>query len=313
MSEAQLDIPGVGDGTAGPVFRLTRLLVFLAVAAAALIGWIYLGLVVADMLPYMDMAALGPGMGLFNNFNLFADLPKEARAAIAALCLPTGSEGFGMPAVSGWGSADLGLVFLMWMMMTFAMMLPSAAPMIAAYAELAEDRGTHGRRVLNVAAVAGGYLTMWAAYSAVATLAQWGLTEARALSPMMAPATTILAGTTLLAAGLYQFTSAKRACLVRCQKPRTYFAVNWSDRPAGAYRLGIDQGLFCLGCCWALMSVMFAVGVMNVLWIALLGLFMAVEKVVVSRWLSPAIGVLLIAWGLLMILSGPAGRAILAG
>ncbi|MBA5776786.1 DUF2182 domain-containing protein [Stappia sp. F7233] len=312
MGEARLELSRTG-APAGDVIRRTRLLVFLSVGAAALIGWIYLGLVVADMLPYMDMAALGPGMGVFNSFNLFAGLPEEARAAIAALCLPTGSEGFGMPAVSGWGAVDLALVFLMWVMMTLAMMLPSASPMIATYAELAEDRGTSVNRTFNVLAVCAGYLTMWTAYSTVATLAQWGLTEARALSPMMAPATTILAGTTLLAAGLYQFTGAKQACLVRCQKPRAYFAVNWSDRPAGAYRLGLDQGLFCLGCCWALMSVMFAVGVMNVLWIALLGFVMAVEKIVVSRWLSPAIGVLLIAWGGLMILSSPAGQAWFAG
>lgn len=293
--------------------RRVRMLVFLSIGTAALVGWAYLGAMVGAMVPVMDMADLGPGMQILNTFNVFHGLSADARAALAVLCLPAGFETFGMPAASHWTAADFGLVFAMWVMMTLAMMLPSAAPMISAYAETVVIADAREAKIPPVFAVSLGYLSVWAGYALAATVGQWLLVEARLLSEMMAPATMVFAGTTMLAAGLYQFTPAKRACLIRCQRPLEFFAMRFSSRVPKAYVLGIEQGLLCLGCCWALMTVMFAVGVMNIFWIALLGAFMAIEKSISSLWPPRLIGILLLAWGSAVIAASPAGQGLLAG
>lgn len=290
-----------------------RLRVYLAVAVVASIGWAYLALIIADMLPRMDMASLGPGMQFFNEFNIFKGLPEEARAALAVLCLPSGSETFGMPSQGSWTGMDFAVVLLMWVMMTLAMMLPSAAPMLATFAELSETKQRKFFLPLSVTILGLGYLTMWAGYSLVAASGQWLLTEARALSPVMAPATMVLTATTLIAAGLYQFTPSKRACLTRCQRPGPYFSARTASSYFGIYKLGLEQGLFCLGCCWALMAVMFAVGIMNIVWIAALGFFMATEKLIHATWFPRAVGVFLVVWGLIILTASPGGQAIIFG
>lgn len=278
--------------------------VYSAVGFASLIGWLYLAAMVAAMLPEMNMADLGPGMEIFNTLGGYGDLPANVRAAIAVLCLPGSATTFGMVDAGSWGFGDLALVYIMWVMMVLAMMLPSAAPMLANFSAgvAGSERGPAQVLLLTL-----GYLSVWCVYSLVATGAQWALHEGQLTTVMMAPATVILAATTLIAAGLYQFTPAKRACLTRCQKPYAGLcAVNSPQEGEGAYRAGLRQGLDCMGCCWALMAVMFAVGVMNILWIALLGLLMVIEKTQPQRWISPAIGVALLVWGgALLVLGGP--------
>ena len=293
--------------------RRPRLAVFLAVGLAAAAGWIYLAAMVADMVPAMDMGELGPGMALFNSFNIFAGLSAEARAALAVICLPEGTSTFGMPSSEIWSLSDAALVFVMWVMMALAMMLPSAAPMIASYAELPQPMTGSTGRTAPVVVLALGYLSVWVGYGALATLAQGALTAARMMSPMMSPATLVLAGTTLIAAGIYQFTPAKLACLLRCQRPIPFFMDRRPASYAEVYRLGIVQGLLCLGCCWALMTVMFAVGIMNVIWIAVLGFLMALEKTVHRLWIPRAIGVFLILWGAFVLALSDAGQALLTG
>lgn len=282
--------------------RRPRLTVTLTVVVLAGLGWVYLLAMVADMVADMEMSALGPGMGVFNLFNNFSGLDATARAALAAICAPALGGHFGMPSAGPWDIVDYLLVLTMWVMMVMAMMLPTAAPMLATYADIADTASAKGRRVAPVFVLVAGYLTVWFAFAAVASLAQWGLTALQAMTPMMAPASLVLAGTTLLAAGLYQFTPAKFACLTRCQSPMPYFFTRWRDDAAGVYRLGLEQGVFCFGCCWALMAVMFAVGVMNVVWIAILGAVMALEKLVVSVWVPRILGVLFFAWGCAILL-----------
>lgn len=257
-------------------------------------GWAYLGVMVAEMVPLMDMTEAGPGMGLFNLFNQFAGLPADARAALAALCLPTAAATFGMPAET-WGAIDIVKVYLMWLMMALAMMLPSAVPMLRAYIRRANGSGAGGAASGRTLLVAVGYVSVWAGYAFVATAAQWALTAANALSPMMAPASLAVSASVLIAAGIYQFTPAKMACLARCWYPRWAFLENGGA--AGALREGVAQGIACLGCCWAVMTVMFAVGIMNIVWIALLGAIMAIEKTFPSYWLPRAIGLFCLAWG----------------
>mgnify|MGYP000465861369 CR=1 FL=1 len=269
-------------------------LVLTVIVLLSLTGWAYLTAMVADMVPAMDMSEAGPGMGIFNTFNLFAGLPDDARAALAVLCLPAGAT-FGMPGQE-LTLLDLGKVFLMWAMMALAMMLPTAIPMLRSYFNLV-SRKTGSPRPAAIAATLG-YLAVWLGYAAVATAAQWALSRAGALTDMMAPASMALTTSVLIAAGIYQFTPAKRACLVRCWYPRWAFARNEAGPSASAgFQEGMVQGWACLGCCWAVMTVMFAVGLMNIIWIALLGGVMALEKTFPSRFAPYAIGAVLLAWG----------------
>jgi len=262
----------------------------------AFAGWAYLGAMIADMVPVMDMTDAGPGMIVFNQFNLFSGLPAEARAALAALCLPTGAT-FGMPGPD-LNPLDLFTIFLMWVMMALAMMLPTAIPMLRRYMwEVSRPGVSAGRARLAGIAAMSGYLAVWMGYAVLATTAQWFLSRAGTLTDMMAPASLALTTSVLFAAGLYQFTPAKQACLARCWFPRWAFA-GGAPRPSGidGFREGLVQGGACLGCCWAVMTVMFAVGLMNVLWIAFLGGLMALEKTFPSRGLPYVIGAGMLTW-----------------
>ncbi|TYC65747.1 DUF2182 domain-containing protein [Stappia sp. BW2] len=271
-------------------------LVLALVALLTACGWAYLIAMVADMIPVMDMSEAGPGMVILNSFNQFAGLPEEARAALAVLCLPT-SATFGMPGTD-MTAVDLAKIFLMWAMMALAMMLPTAVPMLRAYhSALAARPGKTAQPGRPVVAAMVGYLAVWLGYAVVATAAQWALSVAGAMTTMMAPASMALTASVLLAAGLYQFTPAKKACLSRCWYPRWVFVTD--EASAGVLsglREGLVQGWVCLGCCWAVMTVMFAVGLMNIVWIALLGALMAVEKTFPSKILPPAIGTVLLVW-----------------
>jgi predicted metal-binding membrane protein len=123
-----------------------------------------------------------------------------------------------------------------------------------------------------------GYMTVWLGFSAAATLAQWALHHAALLSVSMAVASPRVAGALLVAAGVYQLTPAKRACLEHCQSPLGFLMSHWRDGPAGTYQMGIRHGIYCLGCCWALMAVLFAVGVMNLAWVGTLTVFILLER-----------------------------------
>ena len=283
--------------------RRPRLVMTVTVLAGAFVGWVWLASMIAGMLAATDMATLGPGMAVFNHLNGFAELPEAVRAGLAVLCAPAAGE--------LWGVSDAATVLAMWLMMVLAMMLPTAAPMLAAYADRAEAAIARGERPVSVLVPAAGYLTVWCGFALVATAAQWGLGALRAFNAAMGPMTLVLASTTLIAAGLYQFTPMKNACLTRCRLPGAFFDARWATRTASVYRLGFDQGLYCLGCCWALMAVMFAVGVMNVIWTAVLGLAMAIEKSTLNPWVSRVIGAVLIVWGAALLAASPVGVRLL--
>lgn len=269
-------------------------LVLAFVAVLSICGWTYLVAMVADMVPVMDMSQAGPGMGVLNRFNIFRDLSPEARAALAVLCLPAGAT-FGMPGTE-MTLAALGKIFLMWSMMAVAMMLPTAVPMLRSYStRLSASGRKDSTSALPVMSAALGYLLVWIAYALVATFAQWLLFSLGALSEMMAPVSLALTTSVLFVAGIYQFTPAKQACLRRCWYPR--WIGGWEPgQLLSGFREGMIQGLACLGCCWAVMTVMFAVGIMNIVWIALLGGIMVLEKTFPSRFFPAAIGVFLILW-----------------
>ena len=198
------------------------------------------------------------------------------------------------PLAAAWSLSGLALVALMWGAMVFATMLPSAGPMILTYAEIADTAARKGERIVSPLVLAAGYGAVWLGFAVAAALAQLaagGLDLTSAL----------FSGAIFIGAGLYQFTSLKHACLTQCQQPFPFFFAHWQTTPRGVFKLGLQQGLYCLGCCWAMMLVMFAVGTMNVVWMAALGIVMTVEKMLSGPRFSQAVGVALIAIGVLVV------------
>jgi predicted metal-binding membrane protein len=284
----------------GRLFARPRPLAVVAIAALAVLGWAYMLVMVAGMAETGEAATLGPGMALFDRLFNPATRDELGRALLATLCQPSMAH-FGMPGAGAWGLQDLALVMLMWGAMVFAMMLPTAAPMILTYAEIADTAASKGERVVSPLAIAAGYLMVWFGAALALGLAQWGLTAATLLDPAMNAASGLFSGAVFLLAGAYQFTELKHACVTACQRPFPFFLAHWATTPAGVVRLGVRQGLLCLGCCWALMAVMFAVGVMNLVWMAGLGIVMLVEKVAETTRFSRAVGAVLVAVGAVIV------------
>jgi predicted metal-binding membrane protein len=270
----------------GAAFARPKVLAAACVVALAGLGWLYLALLVAHMGGTLD--ALGPGMGAL-------DLVPRA---ITALCRPT----FGLAMPEGvWGTSGFFVVALMWAAMVLAMMLPSAAPMIMTYAEIADTAARKGERIVSPLTIAGGYTAVWLGFAALATVAQYLLTRAAVLDSAMASASSLFSGAIFVGAGLYQFSALKDACLTQCRRPFPFFFAHWQTTQRGVFRLGLQQGFYCLGCCWAMMVAMFAVGIMNVVWMAALGIVMTLEKMTTGNRFSYFVGAVLIAIGVAFI------------
>ncbi len=176
-----------------------------------------------------------------------------------------------------WTASDVLLTFAMWAVMMTGMMAPSASPMLLLFA--AARRGQDERGISRATlSFALGYIAVWAGFSAGAALVQFGLHQAAMLTPAMASSSNRLSAVILVAAGAYQLTPWKGKCLIRCRSPLGFLMTNWRDGLSGAFRMGFRHGGYCLGCCWALMCVLFVVGVMNLLWVAALTGFVLIEK-----------------------------------
>jgi predicted metal-binding membrane protein len=181
-------------------------------------------------------------------------------------------------ALRPWSALDFGLMFLMWAVMMVGMMVPSATPMALLYAAVARKAAREGSPLPPTAIFLSGYVVMWTAFSAAATLAQWALERAALLSPAMVATSPVLGAALLVAAGLYQLSPAKDACLRHCRAPARFIAEHWRPGMGGALRMGLEHGVYCLGCCWILMGLLFVGGVMNLLWVAAITLFVLLEK-----------------------------------
>jgi predicted metal-binding membrane protein len=229
------------------------------------------------------------GLGWFYLALLIAAPASSWFATVQALCrtLPEGAWSFSAAAVTA----------SMWSAMTLAMMLPSASPMILTYAEIAETAARKSERIVSPLVIAAGYASVWLVFSLLATVIQIVLTRAALLNTGITSASGILAGAIFIGAGVYQFSALKHACLTHCQNPFPFFFTNWATTPGGVFRLGVEQGLYCLGCCWAMMMVMFAVGAMNVAWMAGLAAVMTIEKLLTGRRFAHGFGVALIVVG----------------
>ena len=177
-----------------------------------------------------------------------------------------------------WDTRYVLLIFLMWAVMMIAMMLPSALPTILIFHRAIRNDSKVGSPSRRMFAFAAGYLLAWFGFSAGATLLQWGLAEAALLSPMMVSASPWLGGAILIVAGIYQWTPIKSACLRQCRSPLAFFMEHWRPGMPRALPLGLRHGLYCVGCCWALMLLLFVGGVMSLLWIAAITAFVLIEK-----------------------------------
>jgi predicted metal-binding membrane protein len=183
-----------------------------------------------------------------------------------------------MPRMMAWGALDLVLLFVMWAVMMVAMMVPSAGPLILIVTAVNRKRQEREDPVLPTAVFLTGYLLVWAGFSVLATLTQWGLHTLALLSPMMVSTSSILGGVLLLAAGIFQWTPLKHACLTHCRSPLGFLMTRWRDGARGALVMGVEHGIFCVGCCWILMVLLFVAGVMNLLWVATIAAFVLAEK-----------------------------------
>lgn len=177
-----------------------------------------------------------------------------------------------------WEPATVLLLFVMWAVMMVAMMLPSAAPMILCFLTVNERRQAAGRPFVPVTIFILGYLAVWTAFSVLATLAEWGLHQAALLSTTMTATSPALDGGLLIAAGIFQWTPLKRVCLKGCRSPLSFLMSEWREGARGAFAMGLRHGAYCVGCCWFLMALLFVAGVMNLVWVAVIALFVMAEK-----------------------------------
>jgi predicted metal-binding membrane protein len=263
------------------VLRRDRLVVAGALTVLAALAWGYVLWLAADM----DMGGM--------------DMSKFRM-------IPAGI-GLMVPALAPWSGMEFALVIAMWVVMMIGMMTPSAAPMILIYARVARQASIANKPFAATGWFAAGYFLAWTGFSLIATVAQWALDRAALLGPAMASASNVLGGVVLITAGIYQWTRFKDVCLANCQSPLLFIQQHGGFRgnKVGSLLIGLHHGAHCVGCCWALMALLFVGGVMNVLWIAGLSILVLLEKLApVGRLIARLAGVALAAGGAWLILSG---------
>ena len=205
---------------------------------------------------------------------------------------------FAMPMTATWTLVDFSLLFLMWFVMMIAMMIPSVTPLILIFSMVNRKKKQNKNPFVSSYYLLAGYLIIWAVFSLLATLLQWFFQHLNWLNPDMVVTNKIVGGIILLLAGLFQFTPLKRQCLQYCQTPVSFIHTQWKEGKSGALKMGIKNGMYCLGCCWILMLLLFVSGIMNLLWIVLISLFVLTEKLLPRfTWISWLAGVLLILYG----------------
>ena len=261
-----------------------------------------LGLIILCALAWAYIV-MGAGLGMTaREMTTFALFPHQQSAHMASMA---GSDMAGMgvspehvmpPGAAGWI-----LPVAMWWVMMIAMMAPSAAPTILLYARVyrhSAGRGQFEDKPAPTLAFAAGYLLIWLAFSVVAAALQWSL-ETSGIVSTMGSRSQALSASVLFAAGIYQLSSLKSSCLSHCRSPAEFLARHWRPNAAGAMRLGGIHGAYCVGCCWALMTLLFVGGAMNLIWIAALTILVLAEKILpFGRGGGRAMGLVLIGWGI---------------
>jgi predicted metal-binding membrane protein len=279
------------------VLRRDRAIVIAAMAIISVLAWTYI-LWLAAQMSMMEMPAPAAGSDGMAGMNMPGMTTPGASGAMSGMSAAT------EPAFRAWSIAEFSFMFIMWAVMMVGMMTPSVAPMVLLYAAVGRNAAASGRPLAGTGWFLAGYLSAWVTFSLAATSAQWVLTRLALLTPMMESASGIFGGCVLIAAGLYQWSPLKNTCLRQCQTPLGFLMSRGGFRsePFGALRLGAEHGLYCVGCCWVLMALLFVGGVMNVLWIAGLAILIIVEKVAPTGRLIPRLsGAGLAAAGLFLL------------
>jgi predicted metal-binding membrane protein len=271
---ASKPISATGETALEAALRRDRLMVVAALAAVITTAWIWILLGAGTGMNALDMA-VASGKG----------------TAMATMMAP-----------AAWTPGYAGLMFTMWWVMMAGMMLPSAAPILLLFARINRNQKAGGRPFIPTGIFAAGYLVAWGGFSVVATGLQWGLERLGLLSPMMATTSYWLGGAILLCAGLWQLTPIKGMCLRHCRSPMGFLVGSWRHGRIGAFRMGLEHGSYCLGCCWFLMGLLFFGGVMNLYWIAGLASFVLLEKTIpVGSWIGRLAGIAIAAWGVSLV------------
>jgi len=227
---------------------------------------------------------------------------REARAMnLTGVCCCVGMAMSG-PDTHPWSTATLVPLFLMWSEMMVAMMIPSVAPMVLTFAMVQRKRREQQRPFVPTGIFLLGYLVVWLAFRAVAAVEQWILHAKALLSPMMIGTSPIFGGALLILAGVFQWTPVKNACLAHCRSPLIFLMTDWRDGKSGAMVMGLKHGVYCTGCCWILMALLFVAGVMNIGWIAAITVLVLAEKMTPKGWgVGKIAGIAFIVWGTWMV------------
>ena len=274
------------------VLKRDRVIIVAAILIIAAIAWAYT----------VYLAETGMGMGSMQMGSDTSGTSMSMMGGMEESDAGMGSSGMGMAMADmrSWSVADFGLMFVMWAVMMVAMMAPSAAPMLLMFATVNRKRKEREAPFVPTGVFLAGYVIVWAAFSLAATGGNWGLHQASLLSSMMGESTSgYLGGGLLLLAGVFQWSPLKYNCLKQCRTPMGFMMTSWRDGHSGALRMGLEHGAYCLGCCWALMLLLFVLGIMNLVWIAALAAFVLAEKVAPKgEWVGRITGVLMIGWGI---------------
>lgn len=253
------------------IVKRDRLIVIVGLVAVVALSWFYI------------LSGAGMNMTIFEMMSINDDAP--------ALLM--------QPAV--WTSSYAFFMFFMWWVMMIAMMIPSASPMILLFAAINRKHRTEGNPFVSTGVFAFAYIIAWGGFSLLATALQWGLEQVGLMSALMVATNGLFSGLVIIAAGVYQLSPQKHAFLSQCSTPIQFIAHHWEKGTTGALRMGFKHGLYCLGCCWTVMALLFVGGVMNLFWIVGLAIYVLLEKTIPEGHRLGSIGGIgLIGWGIWM-------------
>lgn len=288
-----------------------RIAMAAAIVGIAALGWFVLWSMVSDHASQEGgFAVLGPGMALFDDVARLlgsGGLAGAGEGLWGDICRAFAAGG--ATASGAWPAVQFAVALAMWMIMALAMMLPTAMPVISAFGDIQFAARDKGMEPVPGSVFVAGYLAVWGAMALLGASLQWTVSLFMGAEPVLVSTAPVIGGVLLVFAGLYQWSALKAACLSQCRSPMRFFMTHWHDGRFGAFRMGLRHGLFCVGCCWALMALMFVGGTMNLVWMAVLTVVMLLEKVLpernrVARVFSHGAGVVFIAWGGLLLVSG---------
>ena len=260
-----------GDGSLS-VYNRDRVIIVVAIIIITCVSWVYL-------------------------FNLSGDMDS-----MSGFDSKTGLSR-AMPNMVPWGFSDWISMFVMWFVMMIGMMVPTASPMILMFSTVNRQKKAQNQPYVATAVFLSGYVLVWLGFSIGATVSNWVLHSNTLLSGMMGESTSnLFGGVLLISAGIFQWTPIKKACLNNCRTPMGFLMTEWNNGSYGAFRMGLGHGIYCLGCCWLLMALLFVLGVMNLVWIAVLTALILVEKVAPKGdWVSRITGIGFAVWGIILL------------